>query len=151
MTPNNTEFYDESNNVLQIISNTYEDGLGKIVFDKTIIKIGDRTFYNCISLKTISIPDNVLSIGISTFYNCWQITDIKIPNCVTSIGASAFNCCNGLTNIVINTTEPPSLGINCFKNINSSAKFYVPSESVEKYKAAEGWKDYANKIQAIES
>jgi hypothetical protein len=32
---------------------------------------------------------------------------------------------------------------------NAVPAIYVPAASVEKYKTAEGWKDYADKIQPI--
>jgi hypothetical protein len=38
------------------------------------------------------------------------------------------------------------LGSYAFYYINDAAKIYVPMESVDAYKSAVGWKDYADKI-----
>jgi len=40
------------------------------------------------------------------------------------------------------------LGTNVFGNVNNF-RIYVPSGSVDTYKAASGWSTYASKIQAI--
>lgn len=39
------------------------------------------------------------------------------------------------------------MGYGAFVNISNDAKFFVPSTSVDTYKAADGWKDYAGKIE----
>ena len=63
--------------------------------------IGDRAFYGCSGLTSVTIPDSVTSIGDYAFQGCTGLTSITIPNSVTSIGNGAFNNCRGLTNITI--------------------------------------------------
>ena len=36
-----------------------------------------------------------------------------------------------------------------FDEVSENITIYVPAESVEKYKVAEGWSEYADKIKAI--
>jgi hypothetical protein len=67
---------------------------------------------------------------------------------VTSIGAGAFYACTGLTNITVEAITPPTLDIDAFGNTNG-CPIYVPSASVDTYKAAGGWSTYADRIQAI--
>lgn len=43
-------------------------------------------------------------------------------------------------------TTPPTLGGRVFEDISSSVKIYVPTQSVDAYKAATNWKNYASKI-----
>ena len=66
-----------------------------------ITRIGDRAFYNCIGLTSITIPDSVTSIGNWVFSYCTSLTGITIPDSVTSIGEYAFACCASLTSITI--------------------------------------------------
>jgi hypothetical protein len=70
-----------------------------------------------------------------------------IPNSVTSIGDSAFWGCNALKTITIEAETPP-IG-TCIFAYTPIETIYVPAASVEKYKAAEGWNEYADKIKAI--
>jgi len=68
---------------------------------------------------------------------------------LTSIGSSAFNGCRGITNFICRATTPPTLGANAFSMVPTNCSIYVPAESVDTYKAASGWSDRANYIQAI--
>ena len=65
-----------------------------------VTSVGDRAFYNCTSLTSVTIPNSVTSIGEYAFYFC-GITSITIPNSVTSIGEYAFAGCTSLTSVTI--------------------------------------------------
>lgn len=84
-----------------IVSNTYVDGRGVILFDNCVAKIGGGAFYNCTHLSSIMIPSGATSIGEQAFYGCTNLIDIKIPQSVTSIKQSAFNWCSRLSAITI--------------------------------------------------
>lgn len=45
-----------------VISNTYKNGIGEIIFDKPITKISSYTFLESKNLKTITIPETVIQI-----------------------------------------------------------------------------------------
>ena len=122
-------------------------GLTSIDIPSGVTSIGDSTFYGCHSLTSIDIPSGVTTIGGGAFEFCSGLTSIDIPSGVTSIGEGAFNGCRSLTSITIYATIPPTLGSNAFYNTN--CPIYVPSASVNTYKSAEGWSDYASRIQAI--
>jgi len=66
---------------------------GTVILPNGVTSIGDRAFYNCSGLTSVTIPDSVTSIGIYAFYNCSSLTSVTIPNTVTSIGTSAFDGC----------------------------------------------------------
>ena len=73
----------------------------EIKLGKGVTSIGMNTFYNCISLKSVTIPEGVISIGNYAFYNCYKLTSITIPETVTTIGDGAFYECGSLTSITI--------------------------------------------------
>ncbi|MBR2970614.1 MAG: leucine-rich repeat domain-containing protein [Clostridia bacterium] len=73
---------------------------------KTVIvtggeSIGEKSFYHCYGLISITIPDSVTSIGRSAFEGCSGLTSITIPDSVTSIGYDAFSGCSGLESITL--------------------------------------------------
>lgn len=114
-----------------------------------VTSIGNQAFLNCRSLTSIDIPDSVTSINNYVFQGCSGLTSVAIHNSVTSIGSSAFVNCRSLTSIVVEATTPPGLGDSfVFYNTNV-CPIYVPSGSVNAYKTASYWKDYASRIQAI--
>ena len=49
----------------------------------------------------VVIPDGVTSIGDRAFWNCTGLTSVTIPDSVTEIGDYAFGNCTGLTNVYI--------------------------------------------------
>ena len=85
------------------------------------------------------------SIGDSAFRNCTALTSIVIPNNVINIGDSAFSGCSNLATITLESTTPPMLGSLV---IPETTVIYVPSSSLETYKTATGWSDYASNIHA---
>ena len=148
---------------------TYTDGTTKIFTGLTSIKsdtipnkenaksveiydsvkrIGDGAFQYCSSLTSITIPNSVTVIGYDAFHTCDKLTGITIPNSVTHIGNRAFIYCHKLTEVTVQATTPPSLCSLAFYDSGIS-RIYVPSNSVDAYKTADDWKDYASKIQAI--
>ena len=120
--PNKTDVFGAN-----ITSNTYENGVGVITFDGDVTTIGDYAFYGCTAL-----------------------TSVTIGNSVTTFGEEAFNGCDALKEVYCKPTTPPSLdGSNVFDYNASDRKIYVPTASVDAYKAADGWKEYADAIVAM--
>ena len=120
--------------------------LTSVTIGDSVTTIGDDTFWNCRSLTSITIPDSVTSIGQSAFNGCSSLISINIPDSVTTIGNFAFDGCSSLTSVYCKAVTPPAGGINMFYSIASSGKIYVPTESVEAYKNADGWSVYAEDI-----
>ena len=70
---------------------------GDVVIPDSVTSIGEKAFWVCSNLTSITIPNSVTSIGESAFAGCSGLTSISIPDSVTSIGKFAFCGCNGLT------------------------------------------------------
>ena len=104
---------------VEIISNTYNNGLGRIVFDGKLTEIGEYAFGWCkletvtipysieridshafaynYNLKSINIPHGVKAIGYGAFHNS-KIETIKIPDSIIGFDANAFTGCQYLRN-----------------------------------------------------
>ena len=122
--------------------------LTSITIPDSVTSIENSTFFYCKSLTSITIPNSVRSIGDSAFNNCTSLRSITLPDSVTSIGDNAFYYCYCLTSITVKGELPPTGGRNMFLDTNS-APIYVPAASVEAYKSAQYWNDYADRIQAV--
>ena len=140
------------NTVTSISQSVFQScsSLTNVTIGNGVTSIAGSAFAYCSGLTSITIPDSVTNINGYAFQSC-GLTSVTIGNGVTSIGDYAFRNCSRLTSVTINATTPPSLGSNAFQNTNANLVIYVPSESVEAYKAAANWSTYADRIQAIPS
>ncbi len=89
-------------------------GLTSVTIGNSVTSIGKGAFYNCQSLTSITIPNSVTSIGESAFGQC-SLTSITIPNSVTSIEKGTFIWCLGLTSVTI-PNSVTSIGDGAFSN-----------------------------------
>ena len=122
------------------------ENLTSITISDSITEIGDSVFNYCVSLTSVTIPDSVTSIGEYAFEGCYSLTSVTIPDSVTSIGCWAFHDCENLTSIYCKPTTPPTGAGAMFIYYISGRKIYVPTASVNAYKTAEYWNEYASEI-----
>ncbi|WP_278247491.1 leucine-rich repeat protein, partial [Clostridium beijerinckii] len=104
--------------------------LKSITIPEGVTSIGNFAFNYCTSLTSITIPNSVTSIGDYAFYVCVSLTSIAIPNNVTSIGDSAFMYCSSLMSITI-PDSVTSINNSAFDYINDHSILYVDSERLE--------------------
>ena len=184
--PNNTIYYTSTDGQVvtpynlsvgfgaNIVSNTYTNNQGVILFDGPVNKVGYQVFFDT-NIRTVTLPYGVLSIGTTSFalsdleeinipYGVtiinddafWDtnITSIVIPETVTHIGVAAFGDCVSLSEVIIDAVNPPSMRISIedtysqFLNNAPGRKIKVPAASLQAYKTATGWSDYAADIIA---
>ena len=102
----------EPNNTLafgaNIISNTYVNGRGVILFDEDLTMVSSNAFHKNYSLKTITLPEGINTLGEYVFQHCSSLTQINLPNSLVRIGGSSFSGCNSL--IEINLPSSLNLG-----------------------------------------
>ena len=108
-----------------ILSNTYKDGVGVIEFNAPITTIGEKAFYGCTRLTSITIPDSVTTIGNYAFQRCDSLTSVTIPDSVTTIGDCAFSYCDSLTSVTI-PDSVTSIGEGAFWNCNNLTSVTIP-------------------------
>ncbi|MBQ2417499.1 MAG: leucine-rich repeat domain-containing protein, partial [Alistipes sp.] len=139
-------------NVTAICDDTFNacDSITSVTIPDSVISIGNYAFYSCDQLANIEIGNGVTTIGASAFSFCDSLTNITIPSSVTSISETAFGSCCRLASVYCKPTTPPTGGSAMFDNNAANRKIYVPEISVEAYKAADGWSDYADAIVAEE-
>ena len=101
---------------------------------------------NGVSLSNISSDVNI--VGSSSFAGCTTLTKVTIPSSTTVIRAAAFSNCSNLASIYCQPTTPPTGAERMFAGNATDCKIFVPSASVEDYKSAQLWSDYADAIVA---
>ena len=83
----------------------YKYVLTSVQIPDTVTEIGSNAFYNCTSLKSVTIHDNkpscVKKIGRQAFMFCSELTDIPILDSVTEIGSESFHHCEKLDTVTI--------------------------------------------------
>ena len=156
----------------RVVNNTYTD-IGVIEFDddintvhfgfkdcatlETVIlptgvtTIKAAAFDECTGLVYVSIPEGVTTIGWLAFYGCTSLPSITFPSTLTKIESDAIHACPNLLNVIVNATVPPvlepdSMGRYTFYDCSPNMVIRVPSGSVQAYKTATGWSDYASQI-----
>ena len=145
--------------------------LTNITIPNSVIYIDTGVFDNCDSLpvenniryadtcavtaatKTLSsyvVKEGTKFIYESCFSKCSNATSIVIPNSVIEIGDFAFSRCSHLTSITVEAITPPLAKGRYIFYESDNCTIYVPSGSVNAYKAADGWSDVASRIQAMQ-
>ena len=140
--------------VMKIGNGAFENckSLTSVNIPNSLTTIGNGAFSGCSSLTSVTIPNSVTTIGETAFYECYKLTSVTIPESVKTIGGAAFTYCRRLTGVYCKATTPPILKSfsGCFDENGKNRKIYVPMESVDAYKSAEGWRVYASAIEGYE-
>ena len=143
--------------------------LTSVVLPSSLITIGGGAFTGCSSLSSITLPNSLTTIGEDAFNECSALTSIVLPNSLTTIGNEAFsrtkltsltipknvtNIGEGvfyladlLKTIIFEGEVPPTINRRLFDS-HYIETIYVPAGSIDRYKNAEGFKEYADKIKA---
>ncbi len=97
----------------------------------------------------VILGEEVNKVGQYAFSGVHSMKSLTIGSNVNDIGSYAFDGCTGLTSIYCNAINPPACSFGVFDmNTQKNCTLYVPSGSVDAYKAANVWKDFVN-IQDI--
>lgn len=108
----------------------------------------ESTFSFCSSLVNVpEIPSMVTNIR-ETFYYCRSLVNApQIPSGVTNMGDTFYEC-RSLKEVTLLITTPLSYN-STLKGCSSLETIYVPDESVDAYKTATGWSEFADKIKPL--
>lgn len=141
--------------------------LTSLTFPSSLERICAGSFFGCSSLESITLPDSVKSIGEEAFYECAALTSVNLGNSLQQIDFQVFGCCTALSSLTFPASMTSigaspftscSLALTCLATtppelqaalIEGVTAIYVPSQSVDAYKAADNWSDTAVLIQAI--
>jgi len=121
-----------------------------ITIPDSITVIQDSTFRRCDYLNTVNFPRGLLSIGVDAFDGCSGIKILNLPENLLTInnGAFRFSSACALSDINSYNPIPPSIIGTAFLVPNATV-LHVPIGSKSRYKAAVGWKAFANILEDL--
>ncbi len=116
-----------------------------------VTEIADYAFYGQAELPNVMRGVNIAKIGAHAFDGCIQITDISLlSDVLDTIGTEAFKNCKLMSNFDNYTELPPVLGSNAFSGTTYLNRIRVNSSyTVDAYKVATNWSEYADKIVTL--
>lgn len=146
--------------------------LKTLTIPEGVVTLGTNVFYDCRALEKVYIPDGVTVLAASAVYNCASATEVRIPEHITALpdyfmlgscsihqfvvpegvvafGKSVFSQCGSLKELWMKPLTPPTTGIYLLSGIPADCVIYVPEESLEAYRAAENWTDFADKMVGV--
>lgn len=130
--------------------------IGTMILPGNVTRISDMAFSDVYGVNgvapAIKLNEGLVAIGNDAFGSTFGSAEIsgemEIPSTVTEIGSRCFNGAS-ITTFICKPTTPPVLGTDAFSSDTAGFTIKVPAASVAAYKAADGWKDYANYIVAM--
>ena len=89
----------------------------------TLTTSGNRTFYGCTSLESVSLP-SLAATGDYTFYGCTSLVSAYLPS-LTTAGRGAFYGCTSLESV--NLPALTTAGSSTFYDCTSLESLHLPS------------------------
>lgn len=164
------------NSVTTIDYSAFENcsSLTEVAIPNSVTTIGRDAFRSCENLATLTIGNSVTTIGCGAFAECKELSNVDFGNSISEIEGLAFDRCDKLLDIIL-PSSVSHIGRSAFwtgLNVNDTTivscmaltppiidsevfsgrwnlLIYVPMSSVEAYKTADGWREYANVIVGI--
>lgn len=104
---------------------------GQLVLPNSITELGNRTFYECSSLTSLTLPIFLTEIPDQCFAWCTGLSQITLPPELLILGDGCFQSCvsiNGQLKIPDSVTY---IGDNCFRGCSSISGALIIPKSVE--------------------
>lgn len=102
--------------------------LKSVTFPENLIRVGTGAFYGCESLVSAIIPNRLKTLGNYVFWGCQSLLEVRLPNGLSHIGKGAF----GHT-IIEEIRFPDSLeriDAHAFYGCNALREVVIPKSTV---------------------
>ena len=104
-------------------------------------------FYDCYKLENATM-NKIRAIDDGSFYHCTNLKNVYIGGTIKSIGSHVFLGCTNLESLTVNSKTPPPVRRSILYGADKCI-IHVPRNSVNSYKTASGWNEYADRITSI--
>lgn len=134
---NNAIFEKETNSIIAVSPNAE--------IPEGIETIGNYAFAYCSDRQSVILPEGIKTIGDCSFLHCWSLHTITFPESTEYIGYKAFDSCESIEEVIAKASSPCEMEDDAFSNETyQRATLYVPDETIDSYREAEGWKRFAH-------
>lgn len=123
-------------------------GLTSVMIPNNVTSIGEKAFRDCTHLTSVIIGDGVDTIEAWAFKNCTSLTSVTMGSGVNTILTYAFMDCSQISDIYMRGSIPPTLSINPFYGVPSTANLDVPCNATAAYQNAAIWNQF-NIVDAL--
>lgn len=107
----------------------------------------NMAFQACTRLNTILLPPSLRTISSNSFRQASAIVELTLPAALTSVENYCLFQMTSLRKLTSLATTPPS--VTTSNELPSACQIYVPASSVNSYKSATWWSNYASRINPI--
>lgn len=125
-------------------------GISEITFPISMRTIGKLAFHSCYNLTSIKLNEGATATGNQWVWDSYKIYLIDLPSTIKTLEGYGIHPYRGNQvnyNVICRASTPPTLGSSSY--LAKLVKVYVPDNSVDTYKAANKWKDFATKIVGL--
>lgn len=106
--------------------------------------MGKECFQRCASYAWANLPETLRTMGEGCFNDCPELNLVSLPWSEIKMGG-CFNGCPSISRIEVLAIDPYPFPMNSFRDVDRrSCIISVPKGSVDKYRNAEGWKEFQN-------
>ena len=93
-----------------------------------LTEIGEEAVRDCTSLAAVSFSgcENIETLPARVFFNCQSLRDVTLPPHLMDLQTSVFSGCESLEEIYI-PEGTHSIGLQCFFNCTSLARVHIPA------------------------
>ena len=88
--------------------------------------VNNGVFQNCVSLKNVTLSDNIESLNTHAFHGCTSLETITLPANLKILNNHVFSGCTALSSIVI-PGKVESIGNQAFYNASSLKSVIIPA------------------------
>lgn len=137
------------NNVTNIKKEAFSyTGLTSITIPNNVLQIGELICTNCENLTSAIIGNGITHIPGLAFSGCYSLTHVTFGSGVTSISTRPFGLSKYVKVIRCLSTIPPVMNVYAFISLDKEqCKIYVPNNTSNVYRLAEGWREFKNIIE----
>lgn len=99
-------------------------GLGTVTLPSTITHLGQYAFAKS-NIKSLYLPNSLTSIDDNAFWLCTELQSIIIPNSVTTLGLGTFTGCAKLASVTL-SEKITEIGVSVFADCTSLTALHIP-------------------------